>query len=103
MRALALWLFLGAAFINGACGSENIKEETLANIYVDLLFINELNAGEISKINVEKQKLFQKYNTTEENYKESLEDIGSDKERWRGFFERVDRLVEEKRIELGTK
>ncbi|HEX3074861.1 MAG TPA: DUF4296 domain-containing protein [Ignavibacteriales bacterium] len=103
MKRLLVWIILGVAFINLACGSKEIKEDTLAKIYVDLLFINELNTGDLNKINSEKQKLFQKYNTTEENYKESLENIGADKERWRGFFDRVDKLVEEKRIELGTK
>jgi hypothetical protein len=103
MKGLLFSAVIFASVLYTGCGKNNLDEKALADIYVNVLFINEVNAGDASKISSEKEKLFKKYNTTEEDFKDALEDIGSDKEKWRIFFERVDKLVEEKRIALEAK
>ncbi len=94
MKRLLFIAIIFASVLYSGCGKNNLDDKALADIYVNVLFINEMNAGDANKISSEKEKIFRKYNTTEEDFKDALEDIGSDKEKWSKFFERVDNLVE---------
>jgi hypothetical protein len=88
-----------------ACNKESKNEnEILAEIYVNLLIIQESYTGQIDSVNYYKAELFNEYNLTEENYQKGILALELDKDAWNKFFDYslvyLDSLRKEKTVSV---
>jgi hypothetical protein len=64
-----------------------VDVETTSKIYVDLLIVEETYRGLPDSLIINKVNVFEKYNSTEEEYNKTYLQMKNDKEIWNDFFE----------------
>ena len=70
-----------------ACTDKNeVKVETLAQVYVDLLVIEDYYSNTDS-LQIKRQEVFTKYSTSEEIYDSTFKMFSHDSDKWENFFE----------------
>ncbi|MCX6151913.1 MAG: DUF4296 domain-containing protein [Ignavibacteriales bacterium] len=96
-------ILLFSSFLFLTCSDEKVimDEEKFASIYVDLLINQEKNRGDTSKVKLEQNKIFTKYQVNRKQYEATLEYYHKDPERWRDFFVKVNNYYN--RIDKGSK
>ncbi len=94
-KSVILFFFLSAFF---ACSQKIINEETAIIVYVENIIVEEKYSSAPDSIIFYKKKVFTKYNTTEEGFKDFMQSLGNNTERWNSFFRKADAYL----IELKT-
>jgi hypothetical protein len=84
-------LFL-PVFISCSDG-RSIEEDTLVKIYAEIV-IADSKLPAVANILEEREKIFQKYSVTEEEYESSLQYYTEDVRRWESFFDKAIKYVE---------
>ncbi len=80
-------LFALIIFLTFSCQSKTQKDiSEISQIYVDILVVEETYRGVPDSLVVNKNKIFENYGTTEENYNESLRSMEETSEEWNLFF-----------------
>lgn len=92
-------------FILSSCSDESELRE-LSKVYVDNLIV-ETTHGKSDSLAIKKNIVFEKYNISEEVYKEKIKEINKDYESWKTFFDfaksHLDTLkAEDKRAEAKS-
>lgn len=91
-------LFIFFLLIIFACSQKKINEETAIKVYVENIIVEEKYSSAPDSIKYYKNKVFAKYNTTEEGFREFLLSLDNNTERWNNFFRKADTYL----IELKT-
>jgi hypothetical protein len=71
-----------------------IEENTLIELYAQLSIINEMQISKSTK-HVLTQNLFGKYNTTEEQFRQTVSEYHKSPERWISVIEKVKNKIQE--------
>ncbi len=80
-------IFLVLSFILIGCDSEEkINKEKVAHLYVDLLIAQETYKYNVDSLKITTDSLYNEYQLTETQYKNTLEKFKYDEETWNEFF-----------------
>lgn len=83
-------LLLLLSLLTGCSKNTPIKDEgKFASVYVDILVSMEKNRGDMKAIENARQKIFAQYDTSEEQYKATLEYYNQNPEKWKEFYTKV--------------
>lgn len=74
--------------------SKIIEEETFVQIYSELLISKEKYRGDTKSFIAEREKIYKAYNVDRAKVDETLEYYNSDPQRWKLFFEKVVKNLE---------
>ncbi|OGU56738.1 MAG: hypothetical protein A2V66_04745 [Ignavibacteria bacterium RBG_13_36_8] len=66
-----------------------VEQDTLIKVYVDLAITEETYSNDIDSLTAGRQKIFDKYNVSEDDYKYTFQKFSEDKEYWEDFFNKV--------------
>ncbi len=99
MKYLTLLLLLSVIFIS--CKSNHrIEEDNFVNLYADLLVAKEIYRGNDSAYIKARDSIYNVYSVNQFMVERTLEYYNSDTEKWKKFFEKVVRRLEEKQTEI---
>ena len=85
MKTFLLCILIFSFF---SCQSKTQKDiSEISQIYVDILVVEETYRGMPDSLVDNKNKIFEDYGITEENYNESLRGLEQSSEEWNLFFE----------------
>lgn len=90
-------LFVVLLFTLLSCQKGKMDEDKLVRIYVENLIIEETYISNPDSLIIKKEILYKKFNTTKENFEKELIKLGSDREKWEGFFNKSRALLEDLR------
>jgi len=91
MRSALIFLVISSFLIVGCHSEEKIDKEKVAHLYVDLLVSQETYKYNIDSLKIVVDSLYNEYQLTEEQYKNTLEKFKYDEKTWDEFF----RIAEE--------
>jgi len=95
-RDLKLILILPIAFIFYSCKDQpRIPEDKFIRVYVDLLIIHDSSSVQNLSLDSLKQAIFQKHETTEELYQNTIDYYNETPQKWEAFFDKATAYVEE--------
>ena len=81
-------IFTLSLFLFFSCEEEpEVDAETTSKIYVDLLIVEETYRGLPDSLIKNKANVFEKYNSSEEEYNNSYLQMKNEQEIWNNFFE----------------
>lgn len=69
-----------------ACDSSSIEDEKLTKLYVDLVVAREKFIASDSLYYLEKEKILNDFDVTDDEYKLALKNVKFDDKRWSEFF-----------------
>ncbi|HPN38722.1 MAG TPA: DUF4296 domain-containing protein [Melioribacteraceae bacterium] len=78
--------FILVIFLVSCNNPKKINHETLSKTYVDIMIAQEIYLPNFDSLKIHKQKIFNKYGITEEDYFYTLESYKADTETWDKFF-----------------
>jgi len=65
---------------------DKVDKQTLGKAYVDILVAQEIYLPNYDSLNIEKTRIFNKYDITEEDYNYTLDSYKDNEEEWEEFF-----------------
>lgn len=86
----------------GCSNAEKIEEDKFIKIYTDLLIAQDSLGNEREKFISEKNRIFQRHNISEKNYKKTLQYYSEDITRWNEFFEKTITYLESMKKKEGS-
>lgn len=93
-KFLILPFFLIGLILFSACDEEKTDTHTLAKIYVDLNLAEEKFIDSEDSLFVEKERIFSKYNLTEEQFKQEIKELKTSTEVWDRFFNQANEYLD---------
>ncbi|MCX8057131.1 MAG: DUF4296 domain-containing protein [Ignavibacteria bacterium] len=88
-------------FLSFNCKSNiRIEEENFVQIYADLLIAKEIYRGNDTAFIKARDSIYNKYNVNNFMVQKTLEYYNSDTEKWKQFFEKVIRRLEEQQTQI---
>ncbi|MGE5400120.1 MAG: DUF4296 domain-containing protein [Ignavibacteriales bacterium] len=95
MKKGAAYILLILLLSVSACSDQKVikDQDKFAALYVDLLFSMEKNNGNDDKLKEGREKVYQQYSVTAEQYKATLDYYSEKPERWKEFFEKVNARI----------
>jgi len=90
---LSIFLFV-TMFAIGCNSSKIIDESTFVQIYSELLISKEKYRGDTKSFIADRDKIYKSYNVDRTKVDATLEYYNSDPERWKVFFEKVVKNLE---------
>lgn len=70
----------------GCNNHKKIDTETLSKVYVDIMVAQEIYLPNFDSLKIQKEKIFNKYGITEQDYYYNLDSYKADTETWNRFF-----------------
>lgn len=83
-----LSLFILIIIFSGCSQDKTINEDKFVKIYTDLVIAQD-TIPNISSFNKAKNKIFERYNISSNDYENTIEYYNNDSERWKVFFAKV--------------
>lgn len=99
MRNLFL-LFLISFLLFGCKSNLRIEEDDFVNLYADLLVAREIYRGNDSAYIKARDSIYTSYNVNHFMVERTLQYYNSDTEKWKKFFEKVVRRLEENHTQI---
>ncbi len=87
----------------GCNSSDIIEEETFVQIYSELLISKEKFKGDTKTFIADREKIFKAYNVDKTQVDATLEYYNSDPKRWKVFFEKVVKNLENIQLNASAK
>ncbi len=76
-------------FFFAACSKNKVPEDLLVKVYVESVVINETYVLQSDSVRIHKQKLFDKYKISENDFEREMGKLSYDKEAWERFFKKA--------------
>lgn len=89
-------------YFAGCSNAEKIEEDKFIKIYTDLLIAQDSLGNEKGKFISEKNRIYQRHNISEKNYKKTLQYYSEDITRWNEFFEKTIAYLESMKKKGGS-
>ena len=86
-----------------SCQNDTIDKRNLADIYIDILTLEQKYSHSIDSILIYKKITYKKYGISEESYLNELDKLGDDKDEWEEFFQYVYSKLDTLRTEVEEK
>ena len=96
-KILKSFLLFLPFFIVSCSGEKEINEDTFAQVYANLVIAQDTLLNRKEEFIKIQQEIFNKYNTSEEEYISAIKYYNSEPERWEIFFNKAIMYVEELR------
>lgn len=78
-------LFFSFLILTG-CKTKRIDEDKFIKIYTDIIIMKDTTGISIDNV---KKEVFQKYNTSDKEYQNTLNYYNEDPEKWEAFFDKA--------------
>ena len=89
-------LILPIAFLFYSCKDQpRMPEDKFIRVYVDLLIVHDSSSVQNLSLDSLKQAIFQKHETTEELYQNTIDYYNETPQKWEAFFDKATAYVEE--------
>ncbi|MGB9665420.1 MAG: DUF4296 domain-containing protein [Ignavibacteria bacterium] len=95
MKKIIIIIFLLAFFFFSCKSNYRIEEKDFVNLYADLLILKEMYRGNDSGYIKARDSVYNVYNVNKSMVEKTLEYYNSDSEKWKKFFEKVVKRLEE--------
>lgn len=95
MKKINSLIFLLALFFLSCKSNYRIEEKDFVNLYADLLIVKEMYRGNDSGYIRARDSVYNVYNVNKTMVEKTLEYYNSDSEKWKKFFEKVVKRLEE--------
>jgi hypothetical protein len=71
------------------CQNDALDKRNLADLYIDILTLEQKYSHSIDSILIYKEITFKKYSISEKSYLNEINKLGDDKDEWEEFFQYV--------------
>jgi len=88
-RNLILFFFY-LIIVFTACSKEELDTENAVKIYVEISIVEEKYAYDLSLLGTQKQKIFEKYNSSSSEFNSYLSNLKHNNEKWKDFFKKAE-------------
>lgn len=95
-----IFLFLLSLTLVDCKSNYRIEENNFVNLYADLLIAKEIHRGNDSGFIKARDSIYASYNVNHFMVEKTLEYYNSDTEKWKQFFEKVVRRLEEQQTQI---
>lgn len=95
MKKIIILIFLTSVVFLNCKSNYRIEEKDFVNLYADLLIVKEMYRGNDSGYLKARDSIYNVYKVNQFMVNKTLEYYNSDSEKWRKFFEKVVKRLEE--------
>ncbi|MEG8945831.1 hypothetical protein [Rosettibacter firmus] len=77
------------------CSEKKIDEDTAIRIYVENIILEEKYSYNLDSLKINQKKLYEKYNTSREEFENYLKNLKTDIEKWQNFFKKANTYLQD--------